>query len=74
MKKTMVLDETLLAEARAACGAPTDTATVHEGLRALVKRAAHQELRAMLGTELGPIVDVPRRRDQARPQRKRHAS
>jgi Arc/MetJ family transcription regulator len=63
MKKTMVIDDELLAKARAACGASTDTATVHEGLQALVKRRAHEDLRALLGTEQGPVVDVPRRRE-----------
>jgi Arc/MetJ family transcription regulator len=60
----VVVDEALLAEARAACGAATDTATVHKALRALV-RAAHEELRVLLGTERGPVVDVPRRREPA---------
>jgi Arc/MetJ family transcription regulator len=73
MKKTMVIDDALLAEARAACGADTDTATVHAGLRALVKRVAHEELRALLGTETGPVVDVPRRREAVR-RRKRRAA
>jgi Arc/MetJ family transcription regulator len=74
MKKTMMIDDALLAEARAACGADTDTATVHEGLRALVTRAAHEELRALLGTERGPVVDVPRRREPPVKRRKRRAA
>jgi len=71
-KKTFVLDEVLLAEAKAACGAATDTGTVHAGLRALVTRAAHADLAALLGTARGPVVDVPRRRAAVK-RRKRGA-
>jgi hypothetical protein len=77
MKKTMEIDSDPLAEARAACGAGTDTAAVHEGLRALVRHAAYQRTRALLGTERGPVVDVPRRRApprrRARVQKRRGA-
>ena len=71
-KKTMVLNEALLAEAKAACGAATDTATVHQGLHALVRAAARRRMQALLGTlnERGPL-DVPRRRAPATPTRAR---
>jgi hypothetical protein len=71
MKKTLNLDEKLFREAKAACGATTDTETVRLGLEALVRRAAYQRLRALLGTEPG-AQDVPRRRE--RPSTKRRAA
>lgn len=71
MKKTLNLDEKLFREAKAACGATTDTETVRLGLEALVRRAAYQRLRALLGTE-PDAQDVPRRRE--RPSTKRRAA
>jgi Arc/MetJ family transcription regulator len=62
MKKTMNIDERLLAEARTACGAATDSDTVRRGLEALVRHAAHQRLRALRGTDVD-ARDVPRRRE-----------
>jgi Arc/MetJ family transcription regulator len=63
MKKTLHIDETILAEARLACGASTDTATVRLGLEALVRQAAYERLRALLGSE-PDAADVPRRREK----------
>ena len=63
MRKNFNLDETLLRQARKACGAKTDTDAVRLGLEALIRHAAYQKLRTFLGTEKGPIVDVPRRRE-----------
>ena len=63
MKKTFSIDETLFQEAKAACGATTDTETVRLGLQALIRHAAYQRMRAMLGTEKN-AVDVPRRREK----------
>jgi hypothetical protein len=71
MKKTLNLDEKLFREAKAACGAATDTETVRLGLEALVRRAAYQRLRALLGSE-PDAQDVPRRRE--RPSTKRRAA
>lgn len=51
MKKTLNIDEKLLADARAACHASTDTDTIRLGLEALVRHAAYQRLRAFRGTE-----------------------
>lgn len=65
MKKTLHIPDRLLAEARAACGAGTDTDTVRLGLEALVRHAAHQRLRALRGSEPG-ARDVPRRRPEPR--------
>ena len=69
MKKTFNVDDKLLKEAKSACGASTDTETVRLGLEALIRHAAYQRLRALLGTEPS-AVDVPRRREAPSPKRK----
>jgi len=69
MKKTLNIDEKLFQEAKAACGATTDTETVRLGLEALVRHAAYQRLRALAGTEPN-AKDVPRRRESPRARRK----
>jgi len=71
MKKTLNIDAKLLKEARAACGAATDTEAVKLGLEALVRNAAYQRARTFLGTEPN-AKDVPRRRE--RPASKRRAA
>jgi Arc/MetJ family transcription regulator len=63
MKKTFNIDENLLQEAREACGAATDTDAIRLGLESLVRHAAYQRLRALLGTE-PDAQDVPRRRER----------
>jgi Arc/MetJ family transcription regulator len=70
MKKTLNLDDQLFAEAKAACGAVTDTETVRLGLEALVRHAAYERLRALRGSE-PDAQDVPRRREK--PSAKRTA-
>lgn len=62
-KKTFNIDERLFREAKAACGATTDTETVRLGLEALVRHAAYERLRALRGTELH-ARDVRRRRER----------
>ncbi len=69
MKKTLFLDDKLLQEARAASGATTDTETIRLGLEALVRHAAYQRMRTLLGTEPG-ARDVPRRRERPSPKRR----
>lgn len=64
MKKTFNVDEKLFREAKAACGAQTETETVRLGLEALIRHAAYQRLRTLLGTEPG-AQDVPRRKEKA---------
>ena len=64
MKKTLHVDDRLLADARTACGAGTDTETIRLGLEALVRHAAHQRLRKLRGTKPG-AADVSRRRERA---------
>lgn len=71
MKKTLHLDDTLLADARAACGASTDTETIRLALEGLVREAAYERLRALLGSERD-AKDVPRRRE--RPASRRRAA
>lgn len=60
MKKTLNINDQLFDQAKAACGAATDTETVRLGLEALVRRAAYQRLQALIGTE-PDAQDVPRR-------------
>jgi hypothetical protein len=69
MKKTLIIQDALLAEARSACGAATDTDTIRLGLEALVRHAAHQRLRSLRGSEPG-ARDVARRRKKAASKRK----
>jgi hypothetical protein len=69
MKKTLNVDDQLFREAKAACGATTDTDTVRLGLEALVRHAAYERLRALRGSE-PDAQDVPRRRDKAASKRK----
>ncbi len=64
MKKTLHIDEQLLRDARAACGASSDTETIRQGLQALIRHAAYQRLRALAGSE-PDAQDVPRRREPA---------
>ncbi len=71
MKKTFNLDEDLFNEARAACGATTDTAVVRMGLEALIRRAAYERLMALGGSD-PDARDVPRRREK--PSRRRRAA
>ena len=69
MKKTLNIDEVLLAEAREASGSSTDTDTVRLGLEALVRHAAYQRAAALLGSAKN-FVAPPRRRDSAAAKRK----
>jgi Arc/MetJ family transcription regulator len=69
MKKTLYIDDNLLAHAKMACSASTDTETVRLGLEALVRRAAYERLRTLRGTE-PHAQDVPRRREKATAKRK----
>jgi hypothetical protein len=63
MKKTFNIDNELFKQAKAACGAMTDTETIRLGLQALVRNAAYERLRALRGTE-PQARDVPRRREK----------
>ena len=70
MKKTLNVDDDLFSQAKAACGAATDTETVRLGLQALVRNAAYQNLRALIGSE-PQAQDVPRRRESPLPTTRR---
>jgi Arc/MetJ family transcription regulator len=71
MKKTLHLDDALLADARAACGASTDTETIRLALQGLVRDAAYERLRALLGSEKD-VKDAPAR--GKRPSTRRRAA
>lgn len=71
MKKTFNVDDKLLAQAKAACGASTDTETLRLGLEALVRHAAYQTLLSLRGSR-PDARDVPRRRE--RPVRRKKAA
>ncbi len=68
MKKTLHIDGQLLAQAKVACHAKTDTDTVRLGLEALVRHSAYERLRALRGADPG-ARGVPRRREHARRHR-----
>jgi Arc/MetJ family transcription regulator len=63
MKKTLHIDDSLLRNARSACGAKTDTDTVRLGLEALVRRGAYERLRALRGSERN-AAETRRRRER----------
>jgi len=62
MKKTLNVDAKLLASARKACSAATDTDAVRQGLQELVRRAAYETLSKLGGSE-PDAQNVPRRRE-----------
>jgi Arc/MetJ family transcription regulator len=64
MKKTLHIDDELLAEARAVSGATTDTEAVRLGLEALLRHAAYDRLRALRGSEPA-AQETPRRREKS---------
>jgi len=64
MKKTLHIDESLLRDAKSACGATTDTDTVRLGLEALVRHGAYERLRALRGSEPN-AREIRRRRERA---------
>jgi Bacterial antitoxin of type II TA system, VapB len=68
MKKTLHIDEQSLREAKAACGATTDTETVRLGLESLIRRAAYDRLRKLKGSEK-VAQDVSRRRPEVAGER-----
>ena len=70
-KKTLNIDSALFEQAKAACGATTDTETVRLGLEALVRHAAYQRLKSLIGSE-PDAQDVPRRREE--PSVKHHVA
>ena len=69
MKKTLHIDDSLLRDAKSACGATTDTDTVRLGLEALVRRGAYERLRALRGSEPGARQTARRRERSSRAKR-----
>src|SRR4051812_27054950 len=51
MRTTLILDDELIAKARAMTGLEEKTALVHEGLRALIARESARRLAALGGSE-----------------------
>jgi hypothetical protein len=51
VKNTLEIDAELLRKAEVACRASTDMETIRLGLEALVRHAAYQRLRALIGSE-----------------------
>ena len=72
MKKTVNLEAKLLKDAKEACGATTYADTIRLGLEALVRHAAYQRLASLGGSEPN-AVDIPRRREEPAPQRRKPA-
>ena len=68
MRTTLILDDSLLAEARALSGLSEKTAIVHEGLRALIARESGRQLAALGGS--APRASAPGRR-RPKPTRRR---
>ncbi len=59
----MILDDTLLEEARRLTGVTEKTALVHEGLRALIAREHSARLRRLAGSDpSASVADRSRRR------------
>lgn len=61
MRTTLDIDPELLEQAMAASGAPTKTAAVRLGLKALVDQAARRRLAALRG-KIPDVESPPRRR------------
>ena len=61
MRTTIILDETLVNQARELTGIQEKTALVHAALEALIARQASKRLAALGGTERN-LEKVPRRR------------
>jgi len=69
MKKMVDIDAKLLRDAKAACGASSNSETIHRALQAMLHHLASQELRKLIGSEAN-LRDVPRRRERPRNKRK----
>jgi Arc/MetJ family transcription regulator len=65
MRTTLILDDSLIEEARQATGIREKTALVRAGLQALIAREAARRLAALGGSE-PRLPSVPRRRPRAR--------
>jgi len=61
MRTTLIIDDSLLEDARELSGIKEKTSLVHAGLKALVAREAARRLAALGGTE-PDLRPIPRRR------------
>jgi len=69
VKKTFNIDPKLLKDAKAACGASTETDAIRQGLQMIVRHNAYQRLKEFIGSE-PDAKDVPRRREPAARKRR----
>ncbi len=63
MRTTLILDDTLIEEARKLTGIQEKTALVHRGLKELIARESARKL-AALGGSMPNMEPIPRRRSQ----------
>jgi len=61
MRTTLIIDDSLLAQAKKLTGIEEKTALVHAGLKVLIEREAAKRLAALAGTQ-PKLADIPRRR------------
>lgn len=70
VRKTILVDERLLRDAKKALGVKTDTEAFLKGLEMIIMRDAAQKLALLGGSEKGmAMADVPRRREKPRKRR-----
>ncbi len=60
MRTTLILDDTLIEEARRLTGIEEKTALVHKGLKELIARESSRQL-AKLGGTMPKLEPIPRR-------------
>ena len=65
MRTTVIIDDTLLEQARRLSGLTGKTAVLHAGLEALIARESARRLAALGGSERG-LKAIPRRRAAGR--------
>jgi Arc/MetJ family transcription regulator len=61
VRTTVLLDEALVAQARAVCGATTNSSAIEQGLKELVRKASLRRLAALGGAD-PKAKAAPRRR------------
>ena len=66
MRTTLILDETLIEQARGLTGVTEKTRLVHEGLRALIARESARRLAKLGGSDRGARTTTRRRAAKSR--------
>ena len=61
-RTTVIIDDDLLKLAKSLLKLDSTTDVITSALSEVVRRGAFERLAKMLGTETGPVQDVPRRR------------